>query len=352
MKIRGMGTLAALGLLVVAGCEFPPQESVDLGFRGVGMQQVIDPDRRQDSVAAIAARAPTLSLDAPAEVVPAAPGTWENVQVLGHLSEAEFNRFMLAMTIWVAQESGQGCNYCHVVEADGNVNFASDGIYTKRVSRDMISMTQNINVNWASHVTEAGVNCWTCHQGQAVPTNIWFYEDQQRRDLQRYFVNEGTRQTERYYLDQEAIRVISDAPLTGDTENVSSITDTRHLYWVMIQMSESLGVNCTYCHTSARFSDWEESPPARVTALRGVRMVRELNAGYLLPLQDVWPENRLGPMGDGPKLQCSTCHIGAFRPQYGNPASKGASFPAITRIGYPHGSAMSSMEMAGGMPQE
>jgi photosynthetic reaction center cytochrome c subunit len=113
----------------------------------------------------------------------------------------------------------------------------------------------------------------------------------------------------------------------------------------MMQMSEALGVNCTYCHMSPRFSDWEESPPARATALRGVRMVRDLNQSYMLPLQDAWPLERLGPMGDGPKIQCSTCHQGAYRPQYGNPASHGQGHPAITQIGFPHaGSPAPTME--------
>lgn len=352
MKKTGLTLLAAGTMLVVTGCEAGLKESEQLGFRGVGMEQVVVPGTRADSVRAIEARAipATVAGEAPEVMEPAPPGTWENVQVLGHLSEAEFNRFMLAMTLWVAQGTGQGCNYCHVVEEDGNVNFVRDDIYTKVVSRDMIRMTQDLNVNWSAHVGEAGVNCWTCHQGEALPTNYWFYtEGDQRRDIERYYVNEGTRQTERYYLDQEGIRVISDEALTGDTDNQSSITDTRHLYWVMMEMSEALGVNCTYCHTSARFSDWDESPPERVTALRGVRMVRALNTEYMVPLQSVWPDNRLGPLGDGPKIQCSTCHIGAYQPQYGIPQSHAVGHPALTQIGIPHGNAGASMMIMEGM---
>jgi photosynthetic reaction center cytochrome c subunit len=348
MKKIGLTLLATGALLVVSGCEPGIKETADLGFRGVGMQQVAIPGVVADSMAAIQARAASANVagEASEDMEPAPPGTWENVQVLGHLSEAEFNRFMLAMTLWVAAGTGQGCNYCHVVEADGNVNFVLDDIYTKQVSRDMIRMTQDLNQNWSAHVGEAGVNCWTCHQGQALPTNYWFYTaGDQRRDIERYYVNEGTRQTERYYLDQEGIRVISSEALRGDSDNRSSIKDTRHLYWVMMEMSEALGVNCTYCHTSARFADWEESPPARVTALRGVRMVRALNTEYMVPLQSVWPDNRLGPLGDGPKIQCSTCHQGANQPQYGIPQSKGAGHPAITRIGFPHGGSASAMMM-------
>ena len=355
MKTRGLSLMASGALLFAAGCELPPVDAVDMGFRGVGMQHVVNPGTLQDSVQAIAARAPTISGEAPADMVPAPEGTWENVQVLGHLSEAEFNRFMLNITIWVAQNTGQGCNYCHVVDDQGQVNFVSDDIYTKVVSRDMIRMTQDINTNWSSHVGDVGVNCWTCHQGEALPTNYWFFAEDGRRDIQRYFVNERDRQIERYNLDETGVRVISQVPLRGDSDNRISTNDTRHAYWVMLQMSEALGVNCTYCHTSARFSDWEESPPARVHALRGVRMVRAMNESYMLPLQTTWPENRLGPLGDGPKMQCATCHIGAYKPQYSNPASYGAGHPALTRIGVPHGGssdAMMTMGMEGtqGMP--
>jgi photosynthetic reaction center cytochrome c subunit len=348
MTRRGLTLLAAGGFLVLSGCELPPHESADLGFRGVGMQDVANPRVLGDSLAAIAARTPTLSLEGPATMEPAPPGTWENVQVLGHLSEAEFNRFMLAMTIWVAQGTGQGCNYCHVVDAQGQVNFALDDIYTKTVSRQMIRMTQEINTSWTSHVGETGINCWTCHQGEALPTNYWFFADGSRPDLQRHFVNEGTRQIERYYLDDLGMRVQSAEGLTSDVNNPLSTNDTRYSYWVMLQMSESLGVNCTFCHNSGRFADWEESPPTRVQALRGVRMVRSINDAHFLTLQPAWPDFRLGPMGDGPKLQCSTCHIGANRPQYGIPESHGAGWPAITQIGWPHGSNPFSMSATEG----
>ncbi len=351
--VRGTPCALLLGglLLSATGCELPPHDAVDLGFRGVGMQQIVNPGPRADSVAAIMARIPQINVPLSADQEPAPPGTWENVQVLGHLSDAEFNRFMLAMTVWVAQGTGQGCNYCHAVDAQGQVDFASDDVYTKVVSRQMIRMTQELNVNWASHVGETGVNCWTCHQGQALPTNYWFNETPSLAGIERYFVNERDRQIEQYYLDDEGVRVISQAALTADADNPISTNDTRHTYWVMLQMSEALGVNCTYCHTSARFSDWEESPPARLQALRGVRMVREANRNHFLTLQDAWPENRLGPMGDGPKLQCATCHIGAYRPQFGSSASHATDHPAITRTGFPHpGNGAAGMTETGSPP--
>ncbi|TVP44598.1 MAG: photosynthetic reaction center cytochrome c subunit [Gemmatimonadales bacterium] len=345
MKNRGLSLVLMGGLLAATGCELPPVDTVATGFRGTGMEHVSNPGTVADSMRAIAARIQPASGTAPAAMEPAPPGTWENVQVLGHLSEAEFNRFMLNMTIWVAQGTGQGCNYCHVVDSEGVVDFVSDNIYTKVVSRDMISMTQDLNANWETHVGEAGVNCWTCHQGQALPTNYWFFADERRGALIQNFVN-APRQPERYLLDEEGVRVQSGAALTADVDNPVSTNDTRHAYWVMLQMTEALGVNCTYCHMSPRWGDWEESPPTRTTALRGVRMTRELNQSYMLPLQNAWPAERLGPMGDGPKIQCATCHMGAYIPQYGHPASHGQDHPAITQIGFPHaGSPAPTMEM-------
>ena len=46
-------------------------------------------------------------------------------------------------------------------------------------------------------------------------------------------------------------------------------------------------------------------------------MVRDLNTTYLDPLLPVFPANRLGPMGDGPKLNCATCHQGVNKPLLG-----------------------------------
>ena len=46
-------------------------------------------------------------------------------------------------------------------------------------------------------------------------------------------------------------------------------------------------------------------------------MVRDLNANFLMPLQSQWPADRLGPLGDGPKVNCATCHQGLPKPLFG-----------------------------------
>jgi photosynthetic reaction center cytochrome c subunit len=90
----------------------------------------------------------------------------------------------------------------------------------------------------------------------------------------------------------------------------------------MMHMSTGLGVNCAFCHNSRNFSDWKQSPPQRVTAYHGIRMVRELNNEFITPLTSTFPRNRLGPKGDVAKVNCATCHQGAYKPLYGEPMAK------------------------------
>ncbi|MBC7994320.1 MAG: photosynthetic reaction center cytochrome c subunit, partial [Rhizobacter sp.] len=96
-----------------------------------------------------------------------------------------------------------------------------------------------------------------------------------------------------------------------------STKQTEYTYGLMMHMSQSLGVNCTFCHNTRSFADWDSSTPQRGTAWYGIRMTRDLNSQYLTPLAGVYPANRLGPTGDAPKANCATCHQGAYKPLYG-----------------------------------
>jgi len=313
--------LLGLALLAVAACERPPVDSVQLGYRGVGLEHVSNPRILEKKVAE---RTPPAPLPAAPAEAPAAPGTYQNVQVLTDLSPAEFARTMLAMTAWVSPK--QGCAYCHNV-----ANMASDEVYQKVVSRKMLQMTRAINSGYTNHVAQTGVTCYTCHMGNPVPTAPWYYTDRQ--------------QVLRHFLDRNDVRVVSQAMTPVAANNRSSIQQTEYTYSLMLHVSRSLGVNCTYCHNSRVWYEWSESAPQRLTALRGIAMVRDLNNQYMLPLQDVWPAEprltredldqygglhaerasttaRLGPMGDGPKIQCSTCHNAAYKPLYGAQMAK------------------------------
>jgi photosynthetic reaction center cytochrome c subunit len=84
-----------------------------------------------------------------------------------------------------------------------------------------------------------------------------------------------------------------------------------------MNISQSLGVNCTFCHNTRSFFDWSQSSPRRVLAWHGIRMVRDLNMTYLDQVKGLLPADRLGPNGAGPRVNCATCHQGAHKPLLG-----------------------------------
>jgi photosynthetic reaction center cytochrome c subunit len=51
-------------------------------------------------------------------------------------------------------------------------------------------------------------------------------------------------------------------------------------------------------------------------------MARELNNDFLLPLTASFPAARLGAKGDVAKVNCATCHQGAYKPLSGAPMAK------------------------------
>jgi len=77
-------------------------------------------------------------------------------------------------------------------------------------------------------------------------------------------------------------------------------------------------VNCVFCHNSRAFYDTEQATPQWNTAMLGISMVQELNNDWLVPLEDVYPPERLGPVfADAPKAACKTCHKGYQQPLQG-----------------------------------
>jgi len=326
---KGLGL--ALAGLVLAGCERPIPESVQSGYRGTGMVQVYNARILEAKTA----------LNQPPPVIPSAGSdgpkasqVYQNVKVLGDLSVGEFNRLMASMTSWVAPN--EGCAYCHALP-----NFADDSKYTKVVARRMVEMTQHINSEWQPHVADTGVTCYTCHRGEPVPSAIWFKPDQQPYGSN--FMGDKAGQNEPspvvnlsslpsdvftpFLLGDESIRL--NGPTALPSGNRQSIKQAEWTYGLMAHMSTSLGVNCTYCHNTQSFQDWEISPPQRVTAWHGIRMARDLNLAYMEPLTDVFPAHRKGVLGDVAKLNCATCHQGAYKPLNG--AAMAKDFPELLK---------------------
>ena len=316
----GLVALVLTGfMLFTAGWERPPIETEQSGYRGTGMAEVINPRVDPQRLDAQLAAVPELAPLTPDPGVPKAGDVYQNVQVLGDLSVARFTRLMQAITEWIYPE--EGCAACHNLN-----NLADDSMYQKVVSRRMIQMTQNINANWSDHVKQTGVTCYTCHRGEAVPQYAWFNADPDTvsadgmvgwRDGQNRATGPGL--TSMYedpfsdlIEDSGQIRVGGDTALPQG--NTTSIQATEKTYALMIHMSTALDVNCTYCHNSASFGNWEQSSPQRVSAWHGIRMAQNLNTEYVVPLSSVLPEHRLGPTGEGRKINCETCHQQVNKP--------------------------------------
>ena len=151
-------------LLLLTGCERPPIDAVQHGFRGTGMAQIYNPR----TVAMQAdLNEPPVAIPSAGSDGPKASQVYKNVKLLGDLSVGDFTRLMVSMSTWIAPE--QGCTYCH-----NPANFADDSLYTKVVARRMIEMTRHINSDWKQHVADTGVTCHTCHRGKPVPDQHWF----------------------------------------------------------------------------------------------------------------------------------------------------------------------------------
>jgi photosynthetic reaction center cytochrome c subunit len=332
-KTRLLALLAVAAGTLLAGCERPPIDTVQTGFRGTAMTQIYNPR----TVAELAEKNQLpAALDPVPSEGPKAKDVYQNVKVLGDLSVGEFTRLMVAMTNWVAPT--EGCLYCH------SNNFAEDTKYTKVVARKMVQMTQKINADWKPHVADTGVTCYTCHRGQPVPTNVWFAPTPQKHATRMLGDKAGQNTPAEsvklaslpydpfgpYLDDKKEIRVIGTTALP--TGNRTSTKQTEFTYSLMTHMSDSLGVNCTYCHNSRSFAQWEQSPPQRTTAWYGIRMAQQLNNEYLEPLLGVFPPERLGPTGDVAKVNCGTCHQGAYKPLYGASMLKGHPELAGTKV--------------------
>ena len=325
----GVIVVAAAAVILIQA-ERPPMDSVQRGYRGTAMDQIYNPRIVADELAAnnIPASLPPMGNGGPK-----AGNIYKNVKVLKDVGVGEFTRLMASMTTWVAP--AQGCAYCHDVK-----NMASDALYTKVVARRMIQMVQHVNAGWKSHVAEVGVTCYTCHRGQPVPANVWFNNPgpiqaggfaqmPAGKNHPTAVAGETSLPFDPFtpFLEHDDdIRVVSQTALP--TTDRKSIKQTEWTYALMMNFSQSLGVNCTYCHNTRSFTDWDQSSPQRATAWYGIRMVRDLNTTYLDPLHGTFPTARLGVEGDSPKVSCATCHNGVYKPLFG--VSMVKDFPELT----------------------
>ncbi len=357
IALGGLLPAAVFGALVLIWVLWPLDNQRDqVGFRGVGMVQ-FTPAETAERLAELNAVPESQEPYVPAEDDPLMRDLdyYENVQVLGHLTEDNFLRFMNAITEWVSPE--QGCAYCHAGADQGN--FADDSLYTYHVSRRMIQMTWNINENWQSHVKMTGATCYTCHRGQPVPEYHWYIEPrpeaspmigdntmvQNRSDATVGYASLPGDPLTKFLLETDEIRVGNDFPRAPGrpAEGEPTWQDTEWTYGLMFHFSGSLGVNCTYCHNSRAWNQWDQSPPTRVSAWYAIRMMRDINRNYMHNLE-VYPPDRLGPTGDAPKANCTTCHQGVAKPLYG--VSMLDNWPELRTSGTPDYSAFEDEQSA------
>jgi photosynthetic reaction center cytochrome c subunit len=324
-----LGFPAILGLTAIVGAVFvanafttPPIDSVQRGYRGTGMIQSYQ-DRAFTRLAALN-QAPDVIPQVELEGKKAS-AEYTNLKILGDLDKAEFDRLMLAITTWVSPDAG--CNYCHNPE-----NLASDEVYTKVVARRMLEMVSTINTKFQAHVAQTGVTCYTCHRGQPIPKNIWFTEANVSHASGYAQIPVGQNKASPvpaytslpydvftpFLKDSTNLRIISPTALPQTNAGARpGIIQAEWTYGLMSHISDALGVNCTYCHNSRSFTEWNQSSPQRATAWYAIRHVREINNTYLEPLASVLPASRLGTLGDAPKANCATCHQGVFKPMFG-----------------------------------
>jgi photosynthetic reaction center cytochrome c subunit len=321
-RARFLITLCLCAVALLAGCD--QTQSVQRGYRGTAIAQIYQPSR----VAALAELNKIPEPEPEEEPDPEAPPikeVFKNVQVLNDLTVLEFSRLMQAMSTWVAPE--EGCDFCHNAK-----NLASDEKYTKVVARRMLQMTRKINTDWKDHVQGTGVTCWTCHRGQAVPSGDWFAKPGEVA-VNHLLGNRAGQNTpgvkangnsslpydplSTYLTTGNEVRVQGTTALRTPGATGQSVKKAESTHALMIYMSNSLGVNCTYCHNTRAMGRWEESSPQRATAWYGIRLVRDLNTAYLTPLKPLFPPYRLSAEGDGPKVGCETCHKGSYKPLYG-----------------------------------
>ena len=106
MKSLTTKLFATIGLgmaLLLGGCEMPPPESTQWGYRGTGMEGLYNPDTLNELDAN---NIVPEALPAVPAVGPKSKDVYQNVQVLGDLSVGEFTRLMAAITARLCREGG------------------------------------------------------------------------------------------------------------------------------------------------------------------------------------------------------------------------------------------------------
>jgi photosynthetic reaction center cytochrome c subunit len=329
------GAVILAALIVTLGRPLPV-DATQTGPRGTGMSvtKFVADRSAPDPTAAGYTTAPPI---APAAGAPRAGTAIPGAEpLLADLTPENYTRLVEAMRAWTGIPT----------------LFDGEETYQTVVARQMIQMVQSLNENWAGHVNVSGaggVNCYTCHRGQPVPSDIWFRVGpavavkegwggvQNRATLASQYTSLPSDALERYLLETNTIAVHDlDPRVEQDVTDPATATwqNTERTYALMNYFANSLNVNCVFCHNSRAFYDVAQNTPQWATAQLGIAMVQEINTAHLEPLQSVLPPERLGPVfGDAPKAACATCHKGYSRPLGGMDML--ADWPELATTGAP-----------------
>jgi photosynthetic reaction center cytochrome c subunit len=331
------GAVFAATMLVAFGAPYAT-DSLQTGPRGTGMSV---PEFKTDLARPDPGIAGFLATTS-APVIPqggeqTAGEARENVPPgLGDLTVENYDRLLTAMRAWTGIPD----------------LFEDPDNYQTAVGHTMIAMTRMLNEEWGGHVNankEVGVTCYTCHRGEAVPSDIWFRispvnesakgwsANQNRVTVQSQFTSLPSDALEKYLLDGESIKVHDlESRVAGvpGKDDYPGIQQAERTYSLMNYVSNSLGVNCVFCHNSRAFYDGAQVTPQWGTEILGIEMVLGLNNDWLVPLEGLLPENRLGPVyADAPKAACKTCHKGYQQPLQGTNVI--ADWPELATTGTP-----------------
>ncbi|MCP9223845.1 photosynthetic reaction center cytochrome PufC [Erythrobacter sp. LQ02-29] len=273
-------------------------------------------------------------------------GGYTNLQVLNGEAPAEIDRTMRALTAWVAPE--QGCGFCHGGQSGPNANWAAD-YPRKEVARQMLRMVRDVNSRWTNHVGSQGVTCFSCHQGKNVPEYKWFITPKPTPPLggmagkpQEWHTKATTIRDffpstpeELYLLKGEPAKLVqARQPLVGGpVPQNHNLEAGENVYILMMQMSQGIGVNCTFCHQSRALFDWSQSPPNRLNGYSGIKMTLDLNQRVFSQLGPIASTEAKGQLGDPAKINCASCHNQHQKPAGGMtttyyPALVGPAVPA------------------------
>ena len=100
--------------------------------------------------------------------------TLQNIKVLS--KKMTYRQVDHLMDEW-SHSLGVRCGFCHANdEQTKRLNFASDAKPEKEMAREMFKMTASVNKKYfkaekdsLGMIMNAGVNCYTCHNGKAHP---------------------------------------------------------------------------------------------------------------------------------------------------------------------------------------